>query len=69
MQRIIVDLPLPDGPQMTSRSPLPTERLMFRSTWNSPYHLWTPMSSIIGRSLAAEGTAPATALISVSFPC
>ena len=39
MQRIIVDLPEPDGPQMTMRSPRMTLRLMSFSTWNSPYHL------------------------------
>src|SRR5262245_4048177 len=45
MQRIMVDLPEPDGPQITIRSPLVTRRLMSRSTWNSPYHLCTPLSS------------------------
>src|SRR5215510_9083909 len=39
MQRIRVDLPEPDGPQMTIRSPLATSRLMSRRTWKSPYHL------------------------------
>ena len=39
MQRIIVDLPEPDGPQMTMRSPRMTFRLMSFSTWKSPYHL------------------------------
>src|SRR6202000_2976438 len=39
MQRISVDLPEPDGPQITMRSPLPTERSMSRNTWKSPYHL------------------------------
>ena len=29
MQRIIVDLPEPEGPQTTTRSPLPTSMLMF----------------------------------------
>ena len=43
MQRIIVDLPEPDGPQITSFSPRPTFRLMSRRTWNSPYHLLTPI--------------------------
>ncbi len=32
MQRISVDLPEPDGPQMTMRSPRSTFRLMSRST-------------------------------------
>src|ERR1700750_968656 len=39
MQRISVDWPEPDGPQITMRSPLPTERSMSRNTWKSPYHL------------------------------
>ena len=41
MQRISVDLPEPDGPQITMRSPPTTFRLMSRSTWKSPYHLLT----------------------------
>src|ERR1700746_1406740 len=40
MQRIRVDLPEPEGPQITIRSPRPTSRLMSRSTWKSPYHLF-----------------------------
>src|SRR5690606_642201 len=46
MQRIMVDLPDPDGPQITMRSPFITFRLMSRSTWNSPYHLCMLMISI-----------------------
>src|SRR5579859_331686 len=46
MQRIIVDLPEPDGPQITMRSPPITLRSMSRSTWKSPYHLLTRASSI-----------------------
>src|SRR4051794_22925567 len=45
MQRIMVDLPEPDGPQMTMRSRRSTARLMSRSTWNSPYHLCMPTIS------------------------
>src|SRR4029078_7620642 len=45
MHRIIVDLPGPDGPQITMRSPPRTFRLMSRSTWKSPYHLLSWMSS------------------------
>src|SRR5690606_39825874 len=41
MQRIIVDLPDPEGPQMTMRSLGATFRLMLRNTWNCPYHLLT----------------------------
>src|SRR5690242_19311617 len=48
MQRIIVDLPEPDGPQITMRSPRITRRSMSRSTWNSPYHLSTLTSSTAG---------------------
>src|SRR5690606_1893303 len=47
MQRMVVDLPEPDGPQMTMRSPLRTWRLMSLSTWNCPYHLFTSIISII----------------------
>src|SRR5215471_7754112 len=47
MQRIIVDLPDPDGPQTTTFSPLPTTRLMSFRTWNSPYHLFTDCSAIM----------------------
>ncbi len=42
MQRISVDLPDPDGPQMTMRSPFLTCRSMSRNTWKLlPYHLLT----------------------------
>ncbi|CFN74891.1 Uncharacterised protein [Bordetella pertussis] len=41
MQRIMVDLPEPDGPHTTMRSPGATSRLILRSTWNWPYHLFT----------------------------
>ncbi len=50
MQRMSVDLPEPDGPQMTMRSPRATVRLTFRSTWNSPYHLLTPIIWMAGRA-------------------
>ena len=53
MQRIIVDLPEPDGPQITMRSPRLTFRLMSRRTWNSPYHLCT---SIIWTAASALGS-------------
>ena len=39
MQRISVDLPEPEGPQITMRSPARTDRSMPVSTWNLPYHL------------------------------
>src|SRR6185437_3486628 len=54
MQRIIVDLPEPEGPQTTTRSPLPTCSEMSLRTWNSPYHLWTARSSIIGLPVSAR---------------
>src|SRR5439155_10745449 len=48
MQRIIVDLPEPDGPHTTTRSAFLTSRLMSVRTWNSPNHLSTWRSSMIG---------------------
>src|SRR5450830_1806843 len=44
---INVDLPEPDGPQMTITSPLATLVVQSVSTWNWPYHLLTLLSSII----------------------
>ena len=41
MQRISVDLPEPEGPQMTMRSPARTARSMSVSTWKSPNHLFS----------------------------
>src|SRR4249919_2408193 len=55
MQRIIVDLPDPDGPQITMRSPPRTFRLMSRSTWKSPYHLLSAMSSTAVSVLSLPG--------------
>src|SRR6266487_6825756 len=69
MQRIIVDLPDPDGPQTTTFSPRPTCRLMSFSTWKSPYHLWTACNSIIvpfGIVPFAEVAASAVLLIVAS---
>ena len=48
MQRISVDLPEPEGPQMTIFSPLATVRLMFLRTWKAPNHLLTPAIWIAG---------------------
>ena len=49
MQRISVDLPEPDGPQMTMRSPRRDARSMSRSTWkSSPYHLLTLSKLMMG---------------------
>src|SRR5690606_8392234 len=41
-QRMVVDLPEPDGPHNTMRSPWVTLRSMSLSTWNWPNHLFTP---------------------------
>ena len=46
MQRISVDLPDPEGPQMTIFSPLATFRFMSLSTWKAPNHLPTRTISI-----------------------
>src|SRR3954453_23051256 len=51
MQRISVDLPEPEGPQITMRSLLATSRLMSRSTWKSPYHLLRPAILTMGFSV------------------
>src|SRR3954465_10098560 len=64
MQRIIVDLPEPDGPQMTMRSPPVTRMVMSRSTWKSPYHLLTLLSSTATGVLSLAGLRRA-ALVSV----
>src|SRR5215468_356835 len=45
MQRSTVDLPEPDGPQITMRSPRRTVRLTSRNTLNSPNHLYRPRIS------------------------
>ncbi|MGY4376036.1 hypothetical protein ACVWZ3_003675 [Bradyrhizobium sp. i1.3.6] len=59
MQRINVDLPEPEGPQITMRSPFLTSRSMSRSTWNSPYHLLRPeiltMGSDMMTSISCDG--------------
>ncbi len=48
MQRIMVDLPEPDGPQTTTRSPCPTVMLTSRRTCMAPYHLLTLSSRMAG---------------------
>src|SRR5437868_7259512 len=75
MQRIMVDLPDPDGPQMTMRSPRLTCRLMSRSTWKSPYHLCMPTMSTaislavvcifgpVGRTFAASADCKVSLII------
>src|SRR5688572_10789360 len=64
MQRIAVDLPEPDGPQITIRSPLPTDSDTLLSAWNLPYHLLTLRISIIG-ALASRGSGLDRAVIGV----
>ena len=48
MQRIMVDLPEPDGPQTTTRSFSVTVRETSRRTCIAPYHLLTLSSTIAG---------------------
>src|SRR6185312_14238465 len=56
MQRMRVDLPEPDGPQMTMRSPRATVRSILLSAWKEPYHLLTRSSAMmIGESAAEDG--------------
>src|SRR3546814_7094115 len=71
-QRIMVDLPEPDGPQMTMRSPRLTVRLMAFRTWNSPYHLcmptiWIATSSEM-RICAAASDIPVSLLVRPRAP-
>src|SRR5581483_7464151 len=67
MQRIMVDLPEPDGPQMTMRSPPITLRSMSRSTWKSPYHLLTRSSSTATAVLSLVGLMRLVSLIASPF--
>ena len=71
MQRISVDLPEPDGPQMTIRSPGRTDRLMSVSTWKCPNHLSSPSMRMIGSvsspSLIADHRARQVACMAGSF--
>src|SRR6478752_2838074 len=68
MQRIMVDLPEPDGPQMTIRSLLVTRRLMSRSTWKSPYHLCTPIMSTATPVRSGAGLSASCSGIKVPSP-
>ena len=47
MVRMKVDLPEPDGPSMTTFSPLRTDVVIPLSTWKSPNHLWTSRQMIM----------------------
>src|SRR5271165_28108 len=64
MQRIVVDLPDPEGPQITTRSFCAIVMVTSRSTCIVPYHLLTLSSTIAG---GAEGSiwwgAPAAASV------
>src|SRR5258707_1054067 len=42
-----VDLPLPEGPQTTTTSPLDTSVVQSVRTWNCPYHLHTFLNEIM----------------------
>ena len=53
MQRMSVDLPEPEGPQMTIFSPCRTRSDTSFKAWKSPNHLCTPDNSMAGRPLAA----------------
>src|SRR3954452_12413801 len=68
MQRIMVDLPDPDGPQITMRSLLVTRRLMSRSTWKSPYHLCTPTRSTATSVLSGAGLRPGFSAVCCAPP-
>src|SRR5690606_32817540 len=74
MQRISVDLPDPDGPQTTMRSPRATLRSMSLSTWKSPNHLPRFSIRIAGaspgeavRAAGAGGDASVMAVPSVAL--
>lgn len=54
---IMVDLPEPDGPQITSFSPRWMVRSIFFNTWKAPYHLFTPtISTAVGFVVGRDGT-------------
>src|SRR6516162_9889708 len=65
MHRNNVDLPDPDGPQMTMRSPRATLRLISASTRNSPNHLCSPVIATAGFSVPAR---PVPSRFAVSPP-
>ena len=63
MQRIIVDLPDPDGPHTTTRSFSFTVNDTSRSTCIAPYHLFTFSSTIAGGPLNSLMKLSALALL------
>src|SRR3984957_14371289 len=69
MQRIRVDLPEPDGPQITMRSPRRNVRSTSRSTWNSPNHLLSPLISTATSRLTLWGPTPASTASMAAITC
>ena len=67
MQRIIVDLPEPDGPITTTTSRWPTLRSMSCSAVNEPNRLTTPRSSIIGSPVPPARVASARSVVGVGL--
>src|SRR5690349_17088989 len=55
---ISVDLPLPEGPQTTTTSPLATWVEQSVSTWKAPYHFETFLMEIIGWRSCFGGFSP-----------
>src|SRR6185369_3270679 len=69
MQRISMDLPAPEGPQTTIRSPGLTSRSMSLSTWNLPNHFETFSMRMIGSPSGSRcGLAVSTASFMASAP-
>src|ERR1035437_5960152 len=63
MQRIRVDLPEPEGPQMTMRSPRRTCRLMLVSAWKLPKLLQTPSRVMMRSPMGRAGLAAMAGLL------
>ena len=66
MQRMSVDLPDPEGPAITIRSPRWTVRSMSRSTWKLPYHLFIFSMRIATSSLIFISTGASVVICAVS---
>src|ERR1019366_4922747 len=66
MQRISVDLPEPEGPQMTMRSPRRTCRLMLVSAWKLPKLLQTPSRVMMRSPMGTAGLADMARLLGAS---
>ena len=65
MQRMRVDLPEPDGPHTTMRSPDFTVRLMSLRTWKSPYHLLTSAMVMTSAEPMVEAAVSAGAVVAM----